>query len=371
VKKLYWRPSGISRIELLLIAALAVVCLVTVENMQRVRRLPNFTTKLSAARLAQEGMSRIKLERLRRGAVFDPEADPQLSGMIGEPVTAITSNTGHLEAKVLSTNPNFAAILVALLKRAGVGQGSIVAVGVSGSFPAINVATYSALQAVGARPIIIVSVAGSEWGATDPTYTWLDMEKTLYDQHLIEFRAAAASRGGIDDRGLGISKKGRAMLDEAIARAGIRRLEPESLADSISQRMTLYFELANDAPIAAYINVGGGAASVGTSVGKRLFNSGFNRSAPRGVTDSVMSRFVREGVPVIHMSGLLRLAERYGLSTAPDEPHVPGEGEVYTRTEYNPWYALLAFCLILGVMAAFLRLDVLASLGARRRTAAK
>src|SRR5690606_28246145 len=137
-----------------------------------------------------------------------------------------TSNTGHLPAKALSTNPNYAAVIVAMLKRAGVEKGSVVAMGVSGSFPALNTSAYAALQTLEVRPIIVVSVSGSAWGATDPQYTWLDMERTLYEKRLISFRAAAGSRGGIGDRGFGISKRGRAPLDQAVERAGIRKLDP-------------------------------------------------------------------------------------------------------------------------------------------------
>ncbi len=358
MKKLYWRPSGVSRVELALIAVVAIVALVSVENLPRVRRQSHFSDKLAAARLAESCMLTIKEEKIRRGIVIDPETDPNHTGMVGNVVTPITSNTGHLPAKLLSTNPNFAAVLVAMLKRAGVEKGSVVAVGLSGSFPALNVATYSALQTLRARPVIIASVASSEWGATDPTYTWLDMEETLFNRRLISFRAVAASRGGIDDRGLGISRQGRALLDAAVERAGIRKLEPHSLEEAISTRMNLYYEYAKDDRVAAYINVGGGSASVGTFVGKKLYEPGLNTSAPRGATDSVMTRFVQEGVPIIHMSSILRIAQRYGLATEPGGATAPGQGGVYARVEYNPWYAGVAIVVILGTMVLFLRLDV-------------
>ncbi len=358
MKKLYWRPSGISRVELVLVAVVAIICLVSVENLPRIQRQPHFREKMAAARLSQACMSAIKDEKLRRGFTLDSEVDPHGSGMIGTLVTPVTSNTGHLPAKLLTTNPNFAAAVVSMLKRAGVKKGSPVAVGVSGSFPALNVSVYAALQTLQAKGIVVVSVAASEWGATDPYYTWLDMERTLFDRHLINFRAVGASRGGIDDRGFGISKRGRAMLDGAIQRAGIRKLDSASLEDAIASRMNLYYEVAGEEPIAAYINVGGGAASVGTAVGKKLYDSGLNFNAPRGATDSVMTRFVSEGVPVLHMSGIQYLADHYGISQDVTLPPTVGEGGVYSRVEYNPWYAGVGVFLILLTMFAFLRLDL-------------
>ncbi len=358
MKKLYWRPSKVSRIELLLIALVAVTSIAVVENLPRVVRQPYYGDKIGAARLTIECQQAIKDEKIARGITIDPEADPAGTGLIGSSITKITSNTGHLPAKITSTNPNFAAVVVHLLRRAGVEEGSVVAVGLSGSFPALNVAVYAAMQTMKVEPLIIVSAAASEWGATDVNYTWLDMEQTLAQQGLISFRAIAASRGGVDDRGFGIAKEGRALLDEAIERAGVPRIEPKSLADSIDKRMTVYYEHADDKPVAAYINVGGGSASVGTAVGKRLFKPGLNRSAPKGSTDSVMYRFVSDGVPVIHFSGIKSLAERFGLPLEPNEPQPAGEGGVYTKTEYNPWFALMGIVATLATMFALLKLDL-------------
>ena len=120
------------------------------------------------------------------------------------------------------------------------------------------------------------------------------MERTLNEAGIVPFRSVAATRGGIDDRGVGMSKQGRALLDAAIARNGLRRIEPTSLADAIQKRIELFDELAGDRAIKAYVNIGGGSASVGTHVGKKQFRPGVNKTAPRGqgVVDSVMLRFV-------------------------------------------------------------------------------
>lgn len=358
MKKIYWRPSGISRIQLLLIALVAGLCLTAVEQLPRVQRQPHFAEKVAAARLSSAAMAAIRDEKARRGIPIDPEADPFGTGMIGSVVTSVTSNTGHLPAKIMSTNPNFAAVAVALLKQAGVSEGDVVAIGTSGSFPAMNVSVYAALQTLKTKPIVISSASSSEWGATDEDYLWLDMEQTLFQKKLFSFRSIAASRGGIDDRGFGISRQGRALLDAAIERANLPNIEPRSLPEAIEQRMNLYYEHAGDEPIEAYINVGGGSASVGTHVGKKLFVPGLNTVAPKGATDSVMTRFVQEGVPVIHISGISELASSYGLPLEFNVPQPVGAGGVYARVEYNPWYAGLGIGIILITMFAFLRSDL-------------
>ncbi|MEN9577154.1 MAG: hypothetical protein RJA70_163 [Pseudomonadota bacterium] len=358
MKPLYWRASKVSRIELLLVALVATISVAVVENLPRVVQQPYYNQKLSAARLAERCQIAIREEKQRRGLPIDPESDPHNTGMIGSSVSKITSNTGHLPSKLLSTNPNFAAVMVDLLKQAGVTDGSTVAVGLSGSFPAMNIALFSALEVLGAEAIVIASASASQWGATDISYTWLDMEQTLVSRGLLGFRTFAASRGGIDDRGFGIARDGRQLLDEAIERAKVRRLSPKSLGEAIDTRMTLFHEQSKGAHIAAYVNIGGGSASVGTVVGKKLFTPGINTVAPKGATDSVMLRFVEDGVPVIHISGIKRLARRFDLPVAMLAPPRVGEGGVYDKTEYNTWFAALGLIATLGTMFVLLKLDL-------------
>lgn len=350
MKKLYWQPSKVSRTGLLLVALVAVVSVAAVENLPRVERQPHYSQKVAAARLAEQCQAAIREEKQRRGIPIDTESDPNGSGMIGSSVTKITSNTGHLPAKRLSTNPNFAAVIVDLLKRAGVAEGSTVGVGLSGSFPGMNIAVFSALQVLQTKNLVIASAAASQWGATDVEYTWLDMEQTLFSRGLVGFKSFAASRGGVDDRGFGIAKEGRVLLDEAIERVGVEKILPKSLNEAIDTRMTLYYERALDQRIAAYVNIGGGSASVGTAVGKKLFRPGINTVAPKGATDSVLRRFVEDGVPVIHISGIRHLARRFDLPLDMSAPPRVGDGGVYEKREYNPWLAALGVCAILGTM---------------------
>ena len=360
MRKLYWRPPGVSRSALVLVAVTALVALVTVESFPVQRKQAFYEEKLAAARLTRLAMQAIKEEKQKRGIIIDPDADPAESGMIGAALTPITSNTGYLNAKRTSINPNFAAVFVELLGEANIKPGGTVAVGFSGSFPALNVAALAALHEMKLKPIIIASVAASEWGANHVDYTWLDMEKTLLDKRLFDNRSVAASRGGIDDRGFGMSKRGRAFLDEAISRAGISNIESRSVKNAIDQRMDIYDEHAGKNPIRAYINIGGGSASVGTHVGKKQLEPGLNVTRPRGakLVDSVMLRFLERDVPVIHITGIVSMARAYDLAVEPLYMPRVGEGSVYTKAEYNRWLTATGIVAILAVMFAFIRWDV-------------
>ncbi len=360
MKRVYWRPPGVSRSALAMIALAAVAALVIVERFPVVRKQSWHTEKIRAARLSYDAMRAIKAERIKRGLVIDPEVDPHQTGLIGFSLTPITSNTGYISAKRASTNPNFAAVILHFLKRAGVERGDAVAVGLSGSFPALSVSTFAALQVLEANAIVIASVSGSEWGANDPTYTWLDMERTLFENKLFSYRSAAASRGGIDDRGMGMSKEGRALIDAAIARNNVERFDSTSLVDAIERRMSLYDARAGEKPIKAYVNVGGGSASVGTHVGKKQFRPGLNSEPPRGegIVDSVMLRFAERGVPVVHVSNIAQIAKSNGLRADSEQDPRIGEGSVFIKAEPNRLLAGLGVGIILAVMLAFIRLDV-------------
>ncbi len=371
MKRLYFRPSGVSRRALALIATLSVAVLLAVERLPVLEKQPYYQEKVAAARLAAEAMRVIKNEKVARGLQSDPEVDPAGSGLIGAAYSPVTSNTGDLVSKRTANNPNFAAVLVEMLKQAGVRRGDVVAVGVSGSFPGMNIAAYSALQTLEARPLVIVSASASEWGANNPELLWLDMERVLADKNVLRTRAVAASRGGIDDRGFGMSDAGKAVLDAAIERYALRKVDAETLGEAIALRMGVYDDLAAGKPVRAYLNIGGGSASVGTYIGKKQLKPGVNLTPPRGGpgVDSVMQRFLQRGVPVIHVTQVARLARRYGLPVDPRVLPKPGEGSVYARVTYNRWLALGGVLTIVLAMLAFTRLDIgLRLLGSPRRT---
>jgi poly-gamma-glutamate system protein len=359
LKKVYWRPQGIPKRAMLLIALLSLASFVAVEKFPRIVKQPWHTEKLAAARLTAEAFKAIKAERIARGIPIEPEADPLQTGLIGHSITPVTSNSGYISAKRASVNPNWAALVVHWLKRAGVEKGDVVAVGVSGSFPALCIATLAAVQTLDLTPVVIASASASEWGANDPNYMWLDMEKVLYEKKIFGFRSVASSRGGIDDKAFGISEEGRKLIDAAITRNGVERIDSDSLVQGVEERMRIYDAQAANRQIKAYINVGGGTASVGTHVGKKQFAPGLNLEPPsgEGIVDSVMLRFARRRVAVIHLSGIEALAKTWGFREEPSSVPNPGEGRVYVKEEYNRWIAGVSLAILLAAMLGFLRLD--------------
>lgn len=361
MRKVYWRPREVSRAALVFIAGLSALSFAAVEILQQQNRQPYHREKLAAAHLAEQAFQVIKQEKQQRFRHrLDNESDPTGSGLIGQLMTSVTSNTGSLPAKQTSINPNFAAVVVQLLKRSGLEEGDVVAIGFSGSFPALNVAVMAAVSVLGLKPIIISSNAASQWGANDPEFLWIDWERTLAAKHIFNFRSVAASIGGIEDRGLGMTPEGRRTIVAAIEAAGVPVIRPRNYLDSVEERWTIFHETAGDLPIKAYVNVGGGTTSVGTKVGKHLFKPGLNLHPPAAGAglDSIMSRFVDDGIPVIHLVNIAQLAKRYGLPTQPQTMPVVGQGKVFSRAEYNPLLAGGSLLVIFGALYAFVRSDL-------------
>jgi poly-gamma-glutamate system protein len=360
MKGIYWRPRKVSRWVLLGLAVASIAGMAAVELRPWPQVAADRADKLAASFLAERAMDLVKEERLRRGHAIDEHFDPAKSGLIGESMSLVTSVPGNLRAKQTSINPNFAAAVVDMLREAGVEKGDRVAVGCSGSFPALNICVYAALEQLEARPIVVASACASQFGANLPELMWVDMERLLYSRGLFSFRSKAASLGGYEDNGRGMSPEAREVAVDALDRNLVPLLDGESLAALIDQRMQVYLREASREPIKAYINVGGGAASVGRTEGKNRYEPGLNIHPPADALeiDSVMTRFAQQDVPVIHLVEAVELAEKYGLPEAPQERPAVGAGGVYETWHYNRPLAALVLVALLFAMRSLVWSDL-------------
>ena len=184
-----------------------------------VQKAQGYELKIQAAELMERAMNVLKENRMGKSGIFiDSENDPNETALVGSQFSLITTDEGNLDSKLTTLNPNSAALIVDMLLDAGVDSGDKVAVAFTGSMPGANLATLAAIEVMELNPVIITSVGASQWGATNPYFTWLDMEKILYDEAVFYNRTVAASIGGKGDTGKGLSIRGRELLWEAIYR---------------------------------------------------------------------------------------------------------------------------------------------------------
>jgi poly-gamma-glutamate system protein len=360
-------PYQIDTKKKLLIGVLAVAAVgaeLTLEATRIEKRGHYYDRKMEAATIAASAFEHLRQHRLGQAAVLDLVNDPAGTGLIGPEYSLITNARGILRAKLTSLNPNFAGVIVEYFSRIGLRRGDPVGLAMSGSFPGVNINVYAALEAMGLRAIPITSVGASNWGATDPAYTWLDMERLLQEAGIFSSRSVAASPGGGDDMGRGLSPEGRHLIWEAVERNRVAPLRSENIEESIEKRMEIYARGAEGKKLKAYVNIGGGVASLGSGQNRLLIPTGLStdlglRNFPR---KGVIIQMALRGVPVIHLNQIAAIAERHGLPVAPDYMPEVGEGETFAREAYNVWVAggllILYLLLTLALIAPGFRHQV-------------
>lgn len=329
--------SAKSKRVLGVITLLSLIGFLAVENGKVDVKLKWYEQKLEASKLAKRCADHLKEVRLKKGVFIDPINDPNETALIGQDITQITTDRGYIESKLTALNPNFAAVIVEMLKEKELKQNDVVAVAFTGSIPGLNIAVISALQTLKLKPIIITSVGSSNWGANDPYFTWLDMEKSLYDAGIIKFRSVAASIGGGLDRGRGLSPDGRKFIEEAIARDSIEFINEEFLEKSIGKRMSIYNSRRKNNPIKMFINVGGGIASLGSTENAQFLPTGLieSLSIKNFPAKGVIIRMAENNIPIVHLMNVTSLAEKYGLPVSPKPLPEPGKGEVFVKRQYD------------------------------------
>ncbi len=326
-----------SNLVLGLLSAVSLMSLLLVENSITNVKQDWYNEKLEAAKLSQRAAEYLKQHRLEECIFIDNINDPNETALIGQESTLITTDRGNIESKLSSTNPNIAAIIVQYLKDAGVREGDYVAVGMTGSFPALNISVIAALEVLKTKPVIISSVGASDYGANDPFFTWLDMENILCEAEIFSTRSVAASIGGGSDIGRGLSPEGRMLILNAIDRNNVRLINEDNLQKNIEKRMDIFSEETDGKPIRAYINVGGGIASLGHTVNSELIPSGLttNMIMHNYPIRGVIVQMGAKGIPVIQLMNIKDILTEHNMPVSPVPMPPPGSGGVFTNERYN------------------------------------
>lgn len=294
-----------------------------------------YDSQVQAATIMRDCTLAIAQERTARKISLDPELDPNGTGLIGAEFTEITTTLGVLEAKRTSTNPAFAALMVRYFLGAGLEPGDVVAVGASGSFPALILATLSACRALDLQPVVVYSIGASMYGANIPDFTFGDMLMLLNRRGLLPYTLAAVSFGGEGDAGAGgILGQGTECFEQAAARSGAPLLKAVTVADSIRQRMDVFSDTATRLrrPVACFVNVGGATANYGNTSASLDFPNGLVMQptvASAHPERGLIFEYAAMGVPVINLLDVRGLAIRNGLPVDPIPLPPPGDGGVY------------------------------------------
>lgn len=348
-------PSAHSKLSVIILLVIAIILFIWVHNSRIWVEQKAYDKKMEAAELTQAAIEAIRDFRMEQGYSFDELNDPNKTGLIGDKYSLITTDRGDLTAKLTTLNPNMAAIIVELFEKAKLKAGDVIAVNLTGSMPALNIAVLSAAKVLGLDVIMISSVGASMFGATDPYFTWLDIEALLIEKGIIPYKSIAASLGGGRDLGRGLSKAGRDLIIDAVERNSVILIQEKSLEKNIEKKM----ELFEEGKIDLYINVGGGLSSLGDAINGRLLPPGLHkhvltRNIPKKGT---MFLFAEQGVPVIHLLDIRKLAEDYNLPISPVPLPTPGTGQMFLEERYNLTVTAIALAILVILVALIIFFD--------------
>ncbi|MBN2010859.1 poly-gamma-glutamate system protein [candidate division KSB1 bacterium] len=282
--------------------------------------------------------------------------DPNNTQLIGDEYTPITTTLGNLSAKRTATNPDFAALLVRWFHELQLKPGNVIAIGCSGSFPALTLATICAAETMDLTPVIISAVGASSYGANRPDFVWLDTERLLFRQGLIHHRSSAASLGGAGDRAFDLTDEGRELLFEAISRNGIPLIYKENTETNIQTRTKIY---EDDGIPKLFINIGGAQINVGDYRSVKRLKPGINKLSRQALNPakSMVGYFSAQGVPIIHFLNIEQIALVNDIAIDPVPFPVSGKSRVYYRSSIPGivWTIALGLVLLSLVILGFER----------------
>jgi len=298
-----------------------------------------------AAQIMNEAQEILRSCLSERGLTVALEKDINGTGLIGIEWSEMTTTIGNLESKRTTTNPNMAALVVYLLREAGVREGDSVAVGGSGSFPALILAVMSAAKVMEIKPLIVCSLGASQWGANRPDFHFLDMFECLRRDGLFDVRPLAVSLGGEKDIAEEMPSDMVIQLVKDIEDSGIPFIREPELEANVRNKMQIYEAGAGERGIRCFINIGGNWSNLGTDSEILNLKPGLTRirKIPPREKRGIVFEMAARGIPVLHLLFIKGLVDGNGLPWDPSPLPRPGSGSIYDKPmEDQPLFIVLA-----------------------------
>lgn len=330
------------RTRALLLAAFFVlsVCIAMTLRTKQTVPTPYYDTQLAAAAQLEQCFQAVRGYKEARAIPLAPE-DVHQTGLIGAEYTLITTTIGALEAKRTTASPDMGALCVRLLYEAGVRAGDTVGAGMSGSFPALNLALICACESMGVQLICIPSIGASTYGANQPELTFPEMMWQLQRDGIIATKAQFVTVGGDYDVGAGMDETLLKQVKNSLAQKGLTLVEQPDFQANLRMREAIYRE--NN--IVCFVAVGGNVTSLGRgesgiSLGQGVLSAAH---APKLDEDSgLVQRYLAQGMSVIHLLNIKKLVAEYGMPYDPPVFGAAGESAVYYHTTYAKAWLLVA-----------------------------
>lgn len=349
----HWVKPAIPRKFAILACLLALVGIFLVQTTATKEKHPHYEQQVLAAQIMEQSLGVLREARFEKGLPIDRELDPNATGLIGDEFTVITTSIGNLEAKRTSTNPSFAALLVRLFHEAGLEPGASVAIGASGSFPGLILATLAACEVMEVEPLLFYSVGASMYGANILEFTFIDMLHALHESGMLPYEILAVSLGSDNDRGDGMFlPESQGIMMEIAVSSQAPLIFAEDNAQSIKERLALYLQYNNLRLPDLFVNIGGASPNMGNTNASLQFPSGLVETMSLA-TDSpergLIFEYLELGVPVIHLLNIRDLALKSGITIDPIPFPPVGSEDVYYVTKHNKWLIWGSAIMVIGI----------------------
>ena len=258
-------------------------------------------------------------------------------------------------SKVACTHPNFSALVVEMFQEAQLKKGDNIAISMTGSLPGANIATLAACKAMDLKPTIISSVGSSAWGANKEDFSWLDMEEYLYLENIFDVKSIASSIGGENDLGDNLSDKGIEIIEDIISSKDVEFVNNKTLVKNIKRKIQIYKNKNDEFNYKAFVNIGGGATSLGYGNEKDNIKVGVIYPIEKkqidydGFDGSIAKYFLDNDVTFINIKSINLLAKNVGLYP-PDKSNAVNEGPLfYLERKYN--LVTIVICVIFSFLS--------------------
>ena len=296
-------------------------------------------------------------QRLEQMGINAEADDLNNTLLIGPEVTELTTTNGAIEAKRTSLVPDFAAAMVRYYTQAGLKAGDTVAIGTSGSFPGLAIASIAAADTMGLKIKVIASLGASMHGATRVEFNIFDILAALKESGAADFDLVAVSQGSAKDQGGGAwdgfyyedtKALFREICEKTAAETGAVFIDCPDLEDSIRMRLELFGD------VDLFVNVGGSGASNGTTTRILDVPAGLVTSfsgIPEDSTRGLVFEYLARGIPVVNLLNVRQLASDNGIAYDPVPMPEPGESGVYLQTSYSLALIIMGIICTLGILS--------------------
>ena len=306
--------------------------------------------------IASELMEQLIFEINKNFRIEKSKLDLYNSGLIGlqnSPITTIQDNDSLMfKSKLLTTHPNFAAVIVEYFYDAEISSGDTIAVSMTGSFPGANLALLSVCETMNITPMIMSSAGSSAWGANRVDLSWPIIESYLFDNNFLKNRSIVYSMGGDNDNGDNLSDKGIEILESSIPN-NVNFINEFSLIDNISKKINFFDSKSSN--YSMYVNIGGGASSLGNGLDKDSLQVGLinfldiQDISLNEFKNSIYYNFLTEkSIPMLNIKNIIKLVPQDYISDLMTGNMKVGGGSLFYKYDpYNP--IVISVCLLLSI----------------------